>query len=197
MVRSQENLRSISRGAVKDNNRVRVLVSMPSSPKENGADQDWMKSPYRDEQRGSIVEVDCASRKVRIIVPEDASLAPSIFRLSPSGKWVSFLSVGGLKTRALAVVPRSGGTETARVEGLPRIFPDPNLRSYRWHPKRDLLVFVKDGRLWALDFADRPSSSPPRALHPDIRDAFDDPLLFTARHLLGTEPGKNEFWLWN
>lgn len=90
---------------------------------------------------------------VRIVVPAETTPRPAIPRLSPSGKWVSYLSVFSPRDPHseeiiydLAVAPSSGGP----IHILASRLPVPNNTwgwTYRWHPSRDLLVYLKDRRL--------------------------------------------------
>ena len=186
--RSPENLRKLAEESfAKSQDQVRVFRTTLDKSDSQQEDTDWNdpQEHYRRENLGNIVEVDRTSGTVQTLVPETAQVPPGVFQLSPSQKWISYLwaqtgrAPNGHMTRQLVIVPRSGGIPTLVAADLP--FPDwdYNTRTYRWHPKRDLLVFVKAGRLWKLDLDS--GSLAPKALRPEIHDAIDDPLCSVLR----------------
>ena len=179
MVRNPENLKAISQDKLNSNQNQAPfsLTSGVSFVKKTADFENWMTSIYREELKGSIAEVSLDSKKIRVIRTADSTPEPSIFRLSPSRRWISYLSVGERQTRALAIFPREGGKPRMVAEGLRHLSHDSSLGNYQWHPKRDLLVFIKDGALWSWDIAQETNA--PRPLRPEIHDAIDFPLLFT------------------
>ena len=147
-------------------------------------------------QRAALAEVQVASGKVRVVAPEDAVPAPGIQRLSPSGRWLSYLSafraapMGQHQTLYdLAVVAVSGGKPQIVAANL--IVPlDENGGTYRWHPDQDRLVYLQKGQLWLVDF--RAGALPtPQPLAPELTDLAAAPLAFTRDGnyvLVGTHP---------
>lgn len=120
---------------------------------------------YRNTHRANIAAIDVASGKHRIIVPADAKPEPSVARLSPSGKWLSYISVFHSENRQqpkpfqdIAVIPSSGGATTVVARRLMRPTRNYLVGSYVWHPARDQLFWVQDGQLWTANMADVPIS---------------------------------------
>ncbi len=146
---------------------------------------------FQRENIGEIVAIDSHGGQVlgKPLVPEDAHPAPNVFRLSPSGKWMSYLSVPRPRHSAndpvhdlsiLRVTPGKGGSHYPRLIGRDLDSPDGDYNSanYRWHPKDDRLVFVKDGALWLLDLRHNPFATP-QPLHPEVTEVTDSPLFFS------------------
>jgi len=115
-------------------------------------------------QHSTLAAMDVATGQVVPLVRSGATPLPGIGRISPSGKWLSYLSVvatsphTGLLGVDLAVVPAAAGK--AGVSGKPRMLArdlmmvggDPHRMNYSWHPTRDILVYLKDNALWRVDF---------------------------------------------
>lgn len=115
----------------------------------------------------SIAAIDVATGKARVLVPQDADPRPNLLRLSPDGRWLSYLSTFRVKdassgefTFDLAVVPSGGGKPVviARDIELPA---DENVDAiYRWTNDSRRIVFVKDDALWMTDVV--PNATPQR-----------------------------------
>ncbi len=131
----------------------------------------------RKRQIGSsyaLTAVDVHKGEVRVLVSSAAQPAPAVMRVSPSGRWVSYVSVieqssiAGKYTRSLAVVPASGGAPRLVAEGLPELWGAGSVRlNYAWHPTRDRLVYWKDGGVWLVDLETNGLSAP-RPLAPEL-----------------------------
>ncbi|HEU4589179.1 MAG TPA: prolyl oligopeptidase family serine peptidase [Gemmatimonadales bacterium] len=111
------------------------------------------------ENLAAVAAVDVRSGQVRIVVPASATPKPSVLRLSPSGRWVTYLSVfqphgdtSQVSTHDLAVAPAAGGAVRTVAAELPLLDTDYHRLNYRWHPTEDRLVYLKDAKLWLVDF---------------------------------------------
>jgi dipeptidyl aminopeptidase/acylaminoacyl peptidase len=147
-----------------------------------GADLDLF---LKNENQGSIVAVDLSSHKVRNILSADSNPSPALMRISPSGNFITYLSVPKLDgtkgnfSWELGVV-NEDGKKTKIVAD--KFSAPPGLYgpgTYQWHPKRDLLLYVKDGGLYRIDFSKEGASQPVRIL-PEENNFSDRPLLFSA-----------------
>src|SRR5258708_4736674 len=96
---------------------VTVYRSDPAAtPPGSSSDDKDMTNFYLRENNAAVGAIDVASGKIRVVAAADATPRPSVLRVSPSGRWVAYLSVFH-KPRALdtvsfhdlAVVPSSGG----------------------------------------------------------------------------------------
>jgi dipeptidyl aminopeptidase/acylaminoacyl peptidase len=110
------------------------------------------------ENNAALAAIDVVTGKVRIVVPSDAEPRPSCLRLSPDGKWVSYLSVFKTKGETsstvyydLAVVPASGGVPILIATDLQVPERDYFEDTYRWLPGSKQIVFLKDEKLWIAD----------------------------------------------
>jgi dipeptidyl aminopeptidase/acylaminoacyl peptidase len=137
---------------------VTVYRSDPATPAGTSSDDKDMTSFYLRENNAAVGAIDAASGKVRIVAAADATPRPSVLRLSPTGRWIAYLSVFH-KPRALdtvsfhdlAVVPSSGGAVRLIAPDLLLPASSYHTGSYAWHPTRDQLFWVKDDALWTLD----------------------------------------------
>lgn len=138
------------------------------------------------------------SGQVRTLVPAESDTRPNRLEVSPSGQWVSYMSVMRPKEEIsteyvsdVHVIPQAGGAPVVRIEGLASSESPVNYTrlDYRWHPGRDQLVYLKDGGLWSIDFS---AGAPvPVRLAPELGELAPVVLYFTAdgRHLLvGLQP---------
>ncbi|GAA2758454.1 hypothetical protein GCM10009872_38140 [Actinopolymorpha rutila] len=192
-------------------------VLVPVAPDEEGTDGEEAASPAegrptarvyrsRDEpdDTGSIVElnehylrennatiaaINIADGSVRVLVAADATPRPSAAQVSPSGRWVSYLSVA-LQDQSedaptsgcfhdLLLMSTAGGhaavvaSHIAQSESPPGYYLD----TYIWHPTRDQLFWIDQGRLWTVEIDDKPGQ--PRRLAPSLDTLTVTPLLLT------------------
>jgi len=136
------------------------------------------------ENNAAMAAIDVASGEARVIVPAEATPRPSVLRLSPSGRWLSYLSVfkehgvtSQRNTMDLTLVPSRGGPVTILAEDLP-LYNDYHRLNYSWHPTEDRLVYLKDNKLWLVDLRDA-NPSPPRQFGAQAGDLAPSPLWFT------------------
>ncbi len=152
---------------------------------------------FHAENSAALAAIRLRTGTVRVLVAGDADPTPSALRLSPSGRWVSYLTVIRAKrptalrqlTYDLAVVPATGGAP--RVIAWDLEAPDDLYGgTYRWHPTRDLLVYLKGQRLWLVDCS-ATTTLAPRPLAAHLGDIAPVPLLFTRDGkslLVGAQP---------
>lgn len=130
-----------------------------------------------------LASVDVADGGTRIIVPHDFAKPPSAMLLSPSGRWLSFIShigneMGGERPNIdLGVAPVGGGPAKVVAERLVRMEPHYLKGSHIWHPSRDQLFWVQNGGLWV---AAADESFSPRRISGDLSTAIPDALGVTA-----------------
>ena len=140
---------------------------------------------YLKENNASVGAIDVKTGAVRVVAAATASPRPSVLRLSPSGRWVTYLSVfkrhadtTQQSTMDLALVPSAGGPVHVLAEDLTEHETDYHRLNYTWHPSEDLLVYLRDKRLWLVDLhGDVPS--PPRQLAGELGELAPFPLWFT------------------
>lgn len=146
----------------------------------------------------TLAAISLSDGSVRTLVPADSPTRPNRLEISPSGRWVSYMSV--LRPKAdistdyvcdVYVIPQAGGAAVAHIDGLPSSEHSVNYTrlDYRWHPTRDQLVYLKDGGLWSQDFSNGPSA--PVRLAPELGELAPVVLYFTAdgrQLLVGLDP---------
>jgi dipeptidyl aminopeptidase/acylaminoacyl peptidase len=147
-------------------------------------------TPYiPEEHNATLAVVDLRSGSVRTLVPAETVPRPGCLRLSPSGQWVSYLSVprpkelaSSERTYDLVLIPATGGTVDTVAADLP-VPEDCWLGTYQWHSDRDVLLYFKDRRLWLVDLTEGDTPSP-RPLAPELGDLAPTPMAFTrgGRH---------------
>lgn len=148
------------------------------------------------ENNAAIGAIDAASGAVRVLAPADASPYPSVLRVSPTGKWISYLSVfhkpRALDTNSfhdLAILSSAGGPVRSVAANLPLPLGSYHTGTYAWHATRDQLFWVKDDALWTLDLEQE--GSQPRRLAPGAGKVTLAPIAVTRDGraiLIGTDP---------
>ncbi len=143
-----------------------------------------MVNHFLRENNAAMAAIDVTSGQVRVIVPAATKPSPSVLRLSPSGRWLTYLSVfkeHGLtsqrNTTDLALVSSRGGPVTILADDLP-VHNDYHRLNYSWYPAEDRLVYLKDNKLWLVDLRDA-KPSPPRQLAAQLGALAPSPLWFT------------------
>jgi len=150
----------VSAGARAAGPAVTVYRSDPAAAPGASSDDKQAASFYMRENNAAIAAIDSATGTVRIVAPADSTPPPSVLRLSPSGRWVAYLSVFH-KPRALdtvsfhdlAVVPAQGSKVRLIAADLRLPEGSYHAGTYAWHPTRDQLFWVKDDALWTVDLA--------------------------------------------
>ncbi|HEX9894867.1 MAG TPA: prolyl oligopeptidase family serine peptidase [Gemmatimonadales bacterium] len=162
--------------------------SAPASP---------LMAHFLRENLAQVAAVDARTGKLTVLVPSEATPKPSVMRVSPSGRWISYLSV--FKEQAvtsqasamdLAVVPASGGPVRLIAADVPTLEGEYHRLNYNWHPTDDRLVYFKDKRIWLVEMA-AAGPSQPRVLAESLGDIAPTVYLFTrdGRALVvGTDP---------
>jgi dipeptidyl aminopeptidase/acylaminoacyl peptidase len=126
---------------------------------------------YKMENLVAIGAVDVKTGATRTIVSSDVPSGPAAFRLSASGKWLSYISVWREKgdtsqaiTMDLVVVPAAGGTPITIVRNLPSPERDYFGTTYSWSPSGDRLVYFQDAKLWMVDLSTGTPTAPTQIL---------------------------------
>ncbi len=120
------------------------------------------------DNNAALGRIEMASGEVRVVARAATQPLPSVMRLSPSGKWLSYLSVFYSPPSApdsatligLAVVPSAGGQVKVIADDLPSSRRDYYRLNYTWHPTQDRLLYFRDGQVHLVDFD---ASGPRRA----------------------------------
>lgn len=145
----------------------------------------------------ALAAVDTRTEQARTLVPADAEPHPLAMRLSPSGRWASYLThhqqqgISGRYTKSLAIVPAAGGVPRLLADGLPELWGSGSTELvYSWHPTRDLLAYWKDDGVWLVEFSDGGPSAP-RRLAPEL-GSLDSTIYWFTRDgralVVGIEP---------
>jgi dipeptidyl aminopeptidase/acylaminoacyl peptidase len=146
------------------------------------------------ENNAAIAGIDATSGTVKILAPADAVPPPSVLRVSPTGKWIAYLSVFH-KPRALdttsfhdlAVVSAAGGAVRVVAPDLRLPSTSYHTGNYAWHPTRDQLFWIKDDGLWTLEVD---GAASPRRLTPETIKVTLAPIAVTkdgSAVLVGTD----------
>jgi dipeptidyl aminopeptidase/acylaminoacyl peptidase len=149
-----------------------------------GYSPDVLKALLVKENNASLAAVDVETGAVRIVVPDMAEPRPSNMRVSPDGKWVSYLSVFRLKDGTstttyydLSVAPAFGGKPTVIAADIEVGDQEYFQATYRWRPGTTQIVFLKQKKLWMIDAAN--PAGGPRQLGPALGNLGELPLLLT------------------
>ena len=146
---------------------------------------DVLAAHFRRENNATLAAIEIATGKMRIVVPSDAVPRPSCLRLSPDGKWMSYLSVfkrmpgevAAVETKYdLAVAPAAGGAPRLLAENVHLSQRDYFEDTYRWIPGTTRIVYLNDKKLWLVDAA---APGPPRQLGASLGNLEEEPLLMT------------------
>jgi len=143
------------------------LDSNASASKAKSLEQ--IQATMISERSSEIAEVNLRTNEVRVLVAANASPPPAALRRSPSGKWLSYLSVIvptslvlGDASYDLAVLP-SDGQGSIRVTGqkLPVMTTgyDNFDAVYRWRPNKDQIAYLKDATIWMADLSTEQTST--------------------------------------
>ena len=126
-----------------------------------------MEDHFAREHLVTIKAVDVATGQTRTLVPPDAEVSAGVARLSPSGRWLAYLS--GFRAVSetsqetvmdLAVVPTSGGDPIVVVRNVPLTQGSYFNNSYSWHPDDDRLMHIDDKRMYLTDLRSGTPSFP-------------------------------------
>ncbi|PWT91140.1 MAG: hypothetical protein C5B54_05875, partial [Acidobacteria bacterium] len=166
-----------------------------SEPAKSEPVQDYTEF-FLSENNATLASIDVASGMVKEIVPSTTEPRPSCLTLSPSGKWIVYLSVYRLNDPAstkafydLAIVPAEGGPVHVIAKDLEVNDNDYYTLAYRWRPSHDQLVYYKNARLWWLDLNEK--AAEPKQIAAELGDVAPFPILFTRdgnRLIIGTQP---------
>lgn len=151
--------------------RVKVLLSgaeAKAAPAEQKPPAEALVAHFLRENLAALAAVDLRTGAVRILAPAEGPPRPSVLRLSPSGRWLSYLSVfkeqgptSQKTTFDLALVPSAGGAVRVVGPDLPQL-NDYHRLNYSWHPSEDRLVYLKDAKLWSVTVGAEGAGTPER-----------------------------------
>ena len=169
---------------------------LKEDPAKDKQAQNYMEF-FLQENNASLSSIEIDSGKVQEIVAYSAEPRPSCLTLSPSGKWIAYLSVYRINDLAsskafydLAVVPTAGGPVHVVATDLEVNEIDYYGLAYRWHPSKDQFVYYKDKKLWLHDLKDPKSKS--KQLAAELGEIAPFPMEFTndgASLLVGIKTG--------
>ncbi len=141
--------------AVSVQHEERRSVFVLSTDPEEGIDDSVTRKDSQYTRERTIVALDVQGDHDRKPDKSAGELRASAMRLSPSGAWLSVLSVNQQDgdprsfTRDLFLIAADGGEPISVAQRIPELW---NLNlSYVWHPAKDLLVYWKQGGVWLID----------------------------------------------
>jgi dipeptidyl aminopeptidase/acylaminoacyl peptidase len=173
-VKSSTNLK-------KNNSKAKVFSSIEQESSADDTNDDKL-SLLMKEYNATLAAVDVATGAVHKLVSSDDSPHPGFLTLSPSGKWLSYLSTPKptenpqLAEMELALVATHGkGT----VQTIAKNLIAGEIDCYKWHPFQDVLVYVQDKKIYKVTFDERSPKEPQRLCKNISVDFIPDPLAFT------------------
>lgn len=118
---------------------------------------------YRRDNWCTVARVDVSTGQTAGVLDESVDPPPAVFQVSPTGTWLSYLSVYRRNESGLVhdlVVVRLGEDMPRTVATGLKVPADQYfLHSYLWHPHRDRLFWIEDGTVRVLDLSD-PDAAP-------------------------------------
>lgn len=139
--------------------------------------------PLWQEFHTTIVAVNTKTGSVRTVVPSTATPTPNVLEVSPSGKWVLYVSLIEQKSlqkmslfQTIAMAPANGGPVRTVVPEVPMRMGALK-GSFSMHPQKDQIFWIKDGKLWTVNLTTGPLT--PKSLIPDY-DLSPTPISFTS-----------------
>ncbi len=118
-----------------------------------------LEAHFLRENHACYATISLDDGKTALLAPSDADPPQSTAQLSPSGAWLTYLSVWRnegeeqphtLRTvHDLVLLSTDTGRQHVLARGLPA--PDPTVTGYAWHPANDQVFWVEHGRLWMVD----------------------------------------------
>jgi dipeptidyl aminopeptidase/acylaminoacyl peptidase len=137
------------------------------------------------ENEGNILAVDRETKTVRPLTSSKQIPAASLIRLSSDGTRIAYLSAPQPRAKddlfefQLAVINKNGGSVKTVADKMSSSIGEYGVSSYAWHPSEEALLFIKEGKLWKLDFSKEPSGLITRVL-PEVENLSDLPLAFST-----------------
>ena len=132
--------------------------------------------------RSSIAAINIETNQQTLIVSSTATPKPAFFQLSPSGKWISYISPVLMDDIThvyfdLAITRTNGKGLVVPIASKLMTFHDISTM-YQWHPTKDWLFYIQDKKLYVVEFDDN-GPKPPKALNSEPLDLIVKPFLFT------------------
>ena len=160
-------------------------LASAATPEKSALTPAELANHFIRENNATLAAIDVATGKVRIVVHADAEPRPSCLRLSPDGKWVSYLSVFKTKGETsstgyydLAVAPASGGVPVLIAADLQVPEREYFENTYRWLPGSKKIIFFKDEKLWIADIT--APDTPPRQIGGSLGKLEETPIAVMA-----------------
>jgi len=138
---------------------------------------------YIEQYCSSILSVDCKTGEEKMVIPSTTQPFPAFHRISPSGQWLSYLSPL-VKNEAshgffdLAITQVDGSTPVKTLTTDLMTGEGFFAACYQWHPTKDLLVYVKEQKLYLVEM-DEEESKPAKCLNSEPLDLIGAPLHYT------------------
>jgi len=138
---------------------------------------------YIEQYCSSIMSVDCKTGEEKMIVPSTTQPFPAFHRLSPSELWLSYLSPL-VKNEAsygyfdLAITKLDGSTPVKTLATDLMTGEGFFAACYQWHPTKDLLVYVKEQKMYLVEMDDE-GPKPAKCLNSEPLDLIGAPLHYT------------------
>ncbi len=138
---------------------------------------------FLSENNATLAAVDADTGEVREVVGAEVEPRPGNLRLSPDGRWLSYLSVYRLREATsnetfedLVVVPATGGDPVAMVPDVAMPYDDYFGNTYRWTPDSKHIVYSQNHDLWLVAIP----GGTPRRLAEALGKVAESPLLLTS-----------------
>lgn len=155
------------------------------------------------ENNATLAAIDVATGKTRVLVPAESEPRPSCLKVSPDGRWISYLSVFKLKAAAqtdveydLSFIRPGGGERVVVASGIDATDRDYYDEPYLWTADSKHVVFSKSKHVWVVD-VDASGAGKPREIAADLGEVNDLPFVLTADGtavLVGLKPDDEKIY---
>jgi dipeptidyl aminopeptidase/acylaminoacyl peptidase len=137
-----------------------------------------------EEESSNLTAIDVQTGTVRVLVAHNADPAPGFLKISPTGKWLSYLAnpLPLENPRYTSVdLAITSAVSRDKITTIEKDLVNKNLgfERYVWHPMEDMLVYVKEGCLYSAEIeGDNSPIVKQIYANPNI-ELIEEPLLFT------------------
>lgn len=161
--------------------KVKVFSSKENKTQADKVDKKTSDTFLMETFNSNLAAIQIDTCSTSVLVPGESSPPPGFLTLSPSGEWLSYLSVPSsidhppFGSRDLVIACTSG---KGSLQVIDKAFKNSH-SCYLWHPFLDLIVYIKDKRLFLVK-CDEQGPSTPQLLYEAANTNFiPEPLLFT------------------